>query len=62
MWGLRKGPYGSRGGQDEDDISSFAAVHPPVLWPLQAGDADLAPLQAAHVGAETIDFKSQACK
>lgn len=50
-------PYGSRRGEDEDDVSSLAAVDSPVLRPLQAGDAHVASLQAPHVGAGLIERK-----
>lgn len=50
-------PYGSRRGEDEDDVSSLAAVDSPVLRPLQAGDAHVASLQAPHVGAGLIEEK-----
>lgn len=49
MW-----PYRSRRGQNEDDVTSLTAVDPPVLWPLQAGDAHMTSLQAPHIGAESI--------
>lgn len=40
-------------GQYQDDIANLAAVLPPVLRPLQAGDAHVAPLETLHVAAET---------
>lgn len=46
--------YRAGRGQDEDDVSSLAAVHAPVLRPLQTSDADVASLQAPHVGPEAI--------
>jgi len=54
---LRGGPYHSRRDQDEDDVSGLTAVDSPVLWPLQAGDADMTSLQAPHIGAELIREK-----
>lgn len=39
-------------GQNQDDITDFAAVLPPVLRSLQAGDADVTPLEMLHVAAE----------
>lgn len=47
MWPHRPG-----GRKNKDDISSLAAVYAPVLWPVQAGDAHMTPLQTPHVGAE----------
>lgn len=49
------GPYRSSRGQDEYDVASLAAVDSPVLWPLQAGDADMTSLQAPHIGAESTE-------
>lgn len=37
--------------QDEDDVADLAAVLPPVLRPLQARDAHVAPLEVLHVAA-----------
>ena len=41
--------------EDEDDVASLTAGHPPVLWAFQTGDAHLTPLAAAHVGAGQTD-------
>ena len=41
--------------EDEDDVASLTAGHPPVLWAFQTGDAHLTPLEAAHVGAGQTD-------
>lgn len=38
-------------GQYQDDIADLAAVLPPVLWPLQAGDAHMTFLEMLHVAA-----------
>lgn len=38
-------------GQYQDDIADLTAVLPPVLWPLQAGDAHMPLLEMLHVAA-----------
>ena len=38
-------------GQYQDDVADLAAVLPPVLRPLQAGDAHVTPLEMLHVAA-----------
>lgn len=38
-------------GQYQDDIADLAAVLPPVLWPLQAGDAHMTFLEMLHIAA-----------
>lgn len=38
-------------GQYQDDIADLAAVLPPVLRPLQTGDAHVTPLEMLHVAA-----------
>lgn len=40
-------------GQYQDDVADLAAVFPPVLWPLQTGDAHVAPLEMLDVAAGT---------
>ena len=48
-------PYHFGRGQYQDDVAYFAAVLAPVLRPLQAGNAHMAPLEMLHIaaGAET---------
>lgn len=43
--------YHFEGGQYQDDVADLAAVLPPVLRPLQAGDAHVAPLEVLDVAA-----------
>lgn len=43
--------YHFEGGQYQDDVADLAAVLPPVLRPLQAGDAHVAPLEMLDVAA-----------
>lgn len=38
-------------GQYQDDVADLAAVLPPVLRPLQTGDAHVSPLEMLHVAA-----------
>lgn len=45
------GGYHFERGQYQDDIADLAAVLPPVLRPLQAGDAHVTPLEMLHVAA-----------
>lgn len=49
--------YRAGRGQDEDDVSGLTAVRTPVLRPLQTGDADVASLQAPHIGPEAISVQ-----
>lgn len=45
------GSYHFEWGQYQDDIADLAAVLPPVLRPLQTGDAHVTPLEMLHVAA-----------
>lgn len=49
LWGVSR--YHFEGGQYQDDVADLAAVLPPVLRPLQAGDAHVAPLEMLDVAA-----------
>lgn len=47
------GHYHFERGQYQDDVADLAAVFPPVLRPLQAGDAHMAPLEVLDIAAGT---------
>lgn len=53
------GSYHFEWGQYQDDIADLAAVLPPVLRPLQAGDAHVTPLEMLHVAAGAEREKEQ---